>query len=163
MTARYLSFGVCLSIAIVPQFGCKYVARKIAEKTIEKSTGAQNVSLDDKGGVRATNAKGEHVQLGGGATLPEEWPSFLPLYKDAKVLGSTSAGKKKTAILEVTATPDEVVRFYENALKGAGYGDKQLVQFGPTRALTMKNGASQANVAVIAQNTEKISVTIAFE
>jgi len=153
-----LALAAVLCLLIAPQWGCKWMARKITEKAIERSSGANDVQLDEQGGIRATTSEGD-VQIGG-ATLPAGWPAYLPTYKDARVLGTTSDGKAMTGIFEVQATPEALMAFYEEKLKASGFSDKQTAAFGPTRTLTMKKGKSAVHVAVLGGNDARINVTM---
>jgi hypothetical protein len=90
-----LIVSVVMVLAIVFSLtSCGKAVEKITEKAIEASVdnvtdSNVEVSTDDTG-VTISNEQGE-VQIGGNATIPENWPSEIPLYPDLKITASSSS------------------------------------------------------------------------
>lgn len=87
----------------------------------------ETVSLDaSQEGVTMTNEKGETATFGATAGAPKNLPSWVPTYPGGNVQGSydaTSSTEGRSAMFSVT-TPDsvdDVMTFYENKLKEAGF------------------------------------------
>jgi protein involved in sex pheromone biosynthesis len=93
-------------------------------------------------------------------TLPPDFPSDIPMYKDAKILGTTQARTQTTVTFEITDRIPAIADFYQNELKKAGYesdsGNASLIDEKST-ILAYKKGGKTFNF-MYNRNEEK-SVT----
>ncbi len=116
-----VSIAVCVML-IFSLGGCaQRVATKMIEKALEQS-GAGDVDVDlDKGEVNITDKEGNEMSIGG-ADLPKDWPSVVPVSKDIKVqstFSQTTDGKKGwTVVGNIDGSAEAIYQYYKNELSG---------------------------------------------
>jgi hypothetical protein len=114
-----VSAGIALCIILIFSLGgcAQRVATKMIEKAIEQS-GAQDVDIDlDEGEVNITDEEGNEMSIGG-ADLPEDWPSVVPVSSDIEVMSTfsqTTDGKKGwTVVGNIKGSAEAIYQYYKN-------------------------------------------------
>jgi hypothetical protein len=154
-------------LAVVALAGCG-LAEKAVEKATEKAIGgiaekvveeATGISVDEKDGTVTIKGEGEDGQeltiSGGGGKVLEGFP--LPVYPGAEVndTGSLTLGDHTsfTGDFTVKGKFDDVVEFYENAMKEKGVAE-------PTR---LESGSNDYKSVMLMGQSETESGTISIE
>jgi hypothetical protein len=147
---KRIAFVVLLAVL---SFGCGKLREKLAGKAVEEgSSGQVNVS---SGGVTVTTPTGT-AQVGVGASLPDGWPSSVPVYPGARIQSSMGTPVGKTIIFTTTDSQQKVHDYYKSELKSFKLAAD--INANGATVLSFKDGAK--NVAVnIANNTVTLSVT----
>lgn len=153
-----LAASVILSLS-VSLLGCnkikEKIAEKVAEKAIEGATG-QNVDYDSSSGGSVTikdPKTGATAQAGSTASLPDDWPSSVPVYPSSKVQASLNTPKGKSVSFMADATPDEVATFYKSKLSGLKMGAE--MNLGAARMLNFSGPARDVNVTITTNEGQK--------
>ena len=108
------SIVVCVML-VFSLGGCaQRVATKMIEKALEQS-GAGDVDIDlDKGEVNITDEEGNEMSIGG-ADLPKDWPSVVPVSNDIEVqstFSQTTDGKKGWTVIGLFSGSGEALYDY---------------------------------------------------
>lgn len=142
--------GFVLIVSVLGGAGCSKIREKIEEKATEKAiegaTGGA-VKIDNGNGtVTLTNKdKGTTATVGAQAKLPDHWPSDVPVYPGASIVGSVDSDDGQMVTLESTDAPDKVISFYKSKL--SSYKKEGEMDTGDFKLLTMKSGQHQVAVA----------------
>lgn len=125
--------GILVLLLMVAAVSCQQAAQKaaegVAERAIERSSDGK-VSADISGDtMKITDAEtGEEtiVKTGkGGQDMPEGWPEELPKFPNSTIISSvgteTPEGKAYHVAFHSSATPQDVVDFYNEKAEAAGY------------------------------------------
>jgi hypothetical protein len=117
---------VVISAALVLSLGgcTEKIASKLVEKAIEgaaaKSGDSVDINLED-GAVKMTDEQGNEVSLGG-TTVPDGWPSSVPINDKIKIAFSGSSKNDGKANWNVSGTYDgkgqELYDWYKSKLSG---------------------------------------------
>jgi hypothetical protein len=161
MRSRTITVAALVVCAIALTFfasGCGFLAQKAAEKTIEGATGNKVDINGDKVSVQAED--GTKVEVGGEQKLPEGFPTEVPIYAGAKIVGSTTAagGESQTSYTVSYLAPDEmavVARWYTSKLKSGGWKSVMTAQTGDGAIMASERGDLTVNVSVNPSSTEK--------
>ena len=125
--------GILLLTLLILAAGCQQAAQKAAEGMAERAIEAQSdgkVSADISGDTMKIVDKetGEEtvVKAGkGGQSMPEGWPEELPKFPNSTIRSSvgseTPQGKAFHIAFHSSATPKDVVDFYNEKAEAAGY------------------------------------------
>ncbi len=122
------------------------------ERTVETEAG--DLTFEAEGDRVVISGEQEGVgeisgQFGEDAEVPEAFPKDLPLYPDAKVMGSMLAGGGGMITLQSGDDPDEVVDFYREKLVDEGWTISAEMDLGEQRVLAVekegRNGAVQVS------------------
>lgn len=114
------------------------------------------ISVQDKNGNVAVSGNGQHfsihssdgkstvnIDTNGGAAVGS-LPSFISVYPGAKVMtsatGTSTSGTGGTLVLEIKASPAEVLGFYKQKATGAGFKEEASMNMGGTQMFTAKSG-----------------------
>jgi hypothetical protein len=146
-----LAFSLLLS-------GCSQAVEKAveekAERDIEKATGKE-VEIDtEKNKVEVETEEGKaEIQTGEEASLPEDFPSDFPIYKEARATASfsteTEGGKGYQVMLSTTDDFNKVVDYYKSELEKAGYKIVSTIsQTGKSQAFYFENKKTGASGTV---------------
>lgn len=117
---------VIISAALILSMsGCaQQIASKLVEKAIEGAAAKSGDSVDidlDNGAVKMTDESGNEVNLGG-TTIPDGWPSSVPVNDKIKIAFSGSSktdGKSNWNISGTyTGTGQELYDWYKSKLSG---------------------------------------------
>jgi hypothetical protein len=88
----------------------------MVEEAIESETGGE-VDLDSEAGsVSVTGPEGETMEVGESVALPEDLPSFIPIYPDSTPRMVMRTGDGMQITLEVAEAASEVVSWYRDEL-----------------------------------------------
>jgi len=116
----------------------------------------QNITIHGKDGNVAISGDGQHftihssdgkstvdINTNGGASVGN-LPSFVSVYPGAKVMtsatGTSATGTGGTLVLEIKASPAEVLGFYKQKAAGAGFKEEASMNMGGTQMFTAKSG-----------------------
>lgn len=126
------------------------------ERAIEQSAGGDvDVDMDRDGSVRVTGDNGEeyNVSAGNNVSLPDNWPSSVPLPSNVNIsyAGSMNAGDAETAGLSVVYTTKdsatEVAEYFKSTLEKEGWEIQATMATGDGSMVTASKGEEE-NVAV---------------
>ena len=117
---------VAISAALVLSMGgcAQQIASKLVEKAIEGAAAKSGDSVDinlDNGEVKMTDEEGNEVSLGG-TTVPDGWPSSVPVNDKIKIAFSGSSKTDGKSNWNVSGTYDgtgqELYDWYKSKLSG---------------------------------------------
>lgn len=146
-----MKLTIALVALVLATTGCNKIKEKIAEKAAEKAietaTGAEDVDLNgSSGGVTVKDGKGGVVKVGTAAKLPDDWPSSVPVYPDAKVTASFSTNDGKMVHLQTKASVEDVAKFYKQKM-GAFTKEAEL-DLGESKTLGYKKDKETVSILV---------------
>lgn len=109
-----------------------------------------------KGKVKVKTGKGE-AEIETGAELPKNWPQDMPVYKSAKITGSTSIKGEGNAVtlslvLETSDSVVQVQKFYQTTLPNEGWDI--------TQTSTTATGEEEAAIFTVAKGKRTGIITI---
>ena len=118
---RNVALVVATAALLVGSAGCGKIADKaseqIAERIIEKQTGGKVDIQKDGEKIKIETDEGT---ITGGASIPDGWPSDIPLPKDLRVIGGSAIKDGDQTVYSVagssSASRDEIKNLYANAL-----------------------------------------------
>ncbi len=117
-SVRWLALVLVVGVAACSPGAC---AERMVEEAIEAETGAE-VDVDaESGTMSVTGPDGETMQVGESVSLPENLPSFIPIYPDSVPRMVMNMGGVMQITLEVDETASEVVSWYRNQLEANGF------------------------------------------
>lgn len=165
-TSRSLASGTFARAAIafalggmlVSQSGCKWLARKAAEKAIEKSTGAKEVDLGSSGGtIDIQDKNGSRVVTGQSVKLPSDWPSYIPTYPGSKIQTSVTNPERHeyTASMMTTDDADKVMAYYKSQMTSSGFKSTASANMPGFRSDSFKHTDGREVVVTIIGNDPK--------
>jgi len=122
---KIILVSASIAICIMLVFSLGGCAQKVATKMIEKAleqSGAENVDIDlDEGEVNITDEEGNEMSIGG-ADLPDDWPSVVPVSNDIEVMSTfsqTTDGKKGwTVVGNIKGSTEDIYQYYKNEFSG---------------------------------------------
>jgi hypothetical protein len=143
--------------------GCSAVTDKVTEKAAEKAaesaikgaTGA-DVDIDKEGNsIKVKNDKGDEMEIGNSeGKIPDGFPSDIPIYEGAKIVGNvktSEGGKTNFAVtLDTNDDPSKVLEFYKGELENNGYKISSATEMGAGNAVLSfeKNGKGVGGVTI---------------
>lgn len=98
---------------------------------------------------------------GAGAATPAFMNGEVPLYKGARVIKTKTYGANTTAELQATATPQELVDFYKQAMSAKGWETGMAMVQGNMGVLQLKKAGVQLVIKAQGQGqTSKVSMAL---
>jgi len=117
-SVRWLALVLVVGVAACNPGAC---AERMVEEAIEAETGGE-VNVDaESGALSVTGPEGQTMQVGESVPLPEDLPSFIPIYPDSTTRLAMNMGGAMQIALEVDATSSEVVSWYRTQLEANGF------------------------------------------
>ncbi len=120
MTIRY---GIILIMVVLLFLGSSSCTKKTVYKDKEGS-----VTVEQKGESGKVTVKTEEgeAQIEAGKKLPENWPADMPVYKNAKIISSSSINAEQGAAslnvaVETSDGVEKVKSYYEKNLPAEGW------------------------------------------
>ena len=119
---RYWVLAACA--ALWAASGCEKITEKVTEtvieRAIEKETGGEVDIEADKGvSFKGKDNQGREVIYDAkSGTVPDTWPSDVPVYPGVTVKASLQGNGNRTLVLESSDSPEKVVAFYKAKLGG---------------------------------------------
>lgn len=149
-----------LAIALIGP-GCS-CGQKLAEKAVESSTNSDIDISDDKFTVNTNEGS---MQWGEGAELPDDFPSDVPIYKNAKVTSSSTstADQGYSASLSTTDSQSTVADYYKAELEKQGWTIDDSYTASDTSGKSTSYYASKGDRDLtigVYKYTDEVSVTI---
>ena len=130
---------------------------KMTERALERATdGAYDVDIDEDGSMQITGGEGEEMNITSGknATLPDEWPSSVPLLPDATIEYAAAVRDGDGGVtLTVTYITDQAVS------EVVGYYETELIDNGWTIEATM-NVAGSLMISASNDNDEEVVLNV---
>jgi hypothetical protein len=150
-----------LALSLLALGGCDRIketlARKAAEKVVEKATGT-DVDLGSSSGTVTVRDPKSGAVIQAGASLPDGWPSSAaPLYPGAKIVGSVSTPEGKHVTFTTKDSPAQVDAFYKAKLPGK---QEAALDMGDSKMLTKKDGKT-SYIATIGKGGDETTVQLA--
>ena len=170
MDSRILRLiGIACLVSVLAAFGigvsgCSSIAEQAVEEIVEESTG---IEVDEDGEqVTITGEDGETLEIGGGTTLPDDFPSDVPVY-DGEIVSSTSfsAGEGQSYSVGIMADDAfaDVVDWYKAEFLSEAWevvGETTAdVDGSSTAILAYRKGEMEAGITVI-EDSESPEVNI---
>ncbi len=163
MNYRVIIVALCAVVLALGATGCQ----RAIERTMEETTGIRVDENEER--ITITGDDGEEFTMeGSDASLPDDWPSDVPLYPDAELESSTALRMSDTVQLTASwSTSDDVndvYDWYRSELPAEGWeiaGDFSMEQNGQRTAnITTSKGDSEANVFIGDQSDGATGITI---
>ena len=145
--------GILLLTLLVLAAGCQQAAQKAAEGMAERAIEAQSdgkISADISGDtVKIVDKEtGEETTLKtgkGGQSMPEGWPAELPKYPNSTIISSMGSESPQGKVYHVTfhtsATPQDVVDFYNEKAEAAGYKKLRDLEMPEGHSIAYESGS----------------------
>jgi hypothetical protein len=134
------------------------------EETVETESGSFTVETEGKG-VRISGEDEEagaiSGQFGENAEIPDGFPKDVPIYPDAKVLGSMVTGEGTILTLQTADDPGKVTAFYREKLSKEGWSLASEIDLGGQRMLAIEKGERSGAVQISREGDDtNILVTV---
>lgn len=146
-----------LSIAVfLSAVGCTRSSQTIASPDgkvtySDKAKDAPTMTFTGKNGEKVT------MDVNSGK-VPADYPSDIPVYKDAKVTLAQSVSDKngRNLILETKDSADKVAAFYKSGLESRGWKMEGTVATGELNMITASKNGKQFVVQINNSNEQRI-------
>ena len=113
-SVRWLALVLVVGVAACSPGAC---AERMVEEAIEAETGGE-VDLDSESGeLSVSGPDGETMQVGESVPLPDDLPSFIPIYPNSVPRLVINTGEGMQISLEVAETASAVVSWYRSQLE----------------------------------------------
>ncbi|MEY3783855.1 MAG: hypothetical protein RLZZ230_177 [Candidatus Parcubacteria bacterium] len=150
---KWIIIGVVVVLSLFV-FRTVFSPENMAERIIEQAAnGDYDVDINKDGSVKIVGGEGEKINMttGKSATLPDGWPSSVPLLSDAKigysaVVNETEGGANFTVTYETSREITEVVTFYKEELVAKGWKIEAVVATGDGSMLSASNDEDESVV-----------------
>jgi hypothetical protein len=166
ITISVLSVAIMLVLMLG---GCtQNLAAKIAEKAIENAAAKDGESVDvnlDEGQVNITDEEGNEVSLGG-TTVPEGWPSVVPVNENITIQFSSSQKTDNKMTYSISGlyngTSEDLYNFYKGALKSFTVDSDSVTDSGEDgKFYNLQFSNDKYTVSVfVTDNNEEVTVII---
>jgi hypothetical protein len=156
---RYLLLVILASFVVF--IGCgKKVEEKVAEKILEAQTGGKaDVDIsDDKMSIKTKDGEFK-MDAGDDVKLPENFPSDVYVYKNAKVKMSIGGPKGNTVSFQTKDPAEKVAEKYKKEMKTKGWSQEMAMEMGEGSSLTFKKGERVAQI-MMAREDESTMITV---
>ena len=123
------------------------------ENAVEQAAGDAidgDVDVDlDNGGISITSSDGTQVQIGGNATIPDSWPSAIPVFEGGTLASVTASadGASVSAVWFTDQAPADAIASYDALMTAAGYVPAENVVVGLDAARYTGNGYTVSTLA----------------
>ena len=123
---KTLAALAALALGITGLVGCSNPADEVAEQLTEElveAGGDGNVDVDiDDESMTITDDEGNEMAVGEGVSIPDTWPSAVPLFEGGTVVMSTvQPDVAASAVWETDASVEEAADAYDAQLTSAGF------------------------------------------
>lgn len=148
----FLALFLIFSVVLI---SCsKSPEEKALEKYVEQKTGGK-VKVDaSQGKVEIQDKEGKAtITMGGAVDVPAGFPKDVPIYPNAKVLSSATAGDMFHILLESQDPAEKIAGTYKERMKAEGWKETTAVNIGSTVTIAYEKDKRNATVAV--SQTEK--------
>lgn len=142
------SFAVVFALS---SFGCGRLREKLAHKAVEEGSSGNVTVTTPTGTVQTTS--------GGGAKLPDGWPSSVPLYPGASVTASMGTPVAKSVVFSTTDSAQKVHDYYKAEVKGMKLATD--IDANGSKVMAFRDGGKTVSVT-IAQGTQVTISAAAF-
>lgn len=111
----------------------------------EKGKDSGSLTVTGKDGQKAT------LDFGGAGKVPDDYPKDVPVYKNAKVMMSTSVAEKngRSLVLESSDDTAKIAAFYKKELESGGWKIESTVAAGEMNMVTATKDNRQAMIQII--------------
>lgn len=121
---------------------------KLAETILQHEAGP-GTDVDVNGNAVTIKSNEGAVTVGGGS-LPEGWPSDVPLYAGASVQYSGKNADGSSGVIAIsTDTTEKVVAYYKAEMEKNGWKSKQTMIAGGANASLYEKGDKNVSVAIM--------------
>lgn len=163
MSYRIIIVALCIAALALGVTGCQ----RAVERAVEGATG---VKVDQKGeSVTVTGDDGEELTISGkGGSLPDDWPSDIPVYPGVELVSSSSMRIGDSAHMTVAWTTSDDVNdayeWYRDKLPSAGWeitSDFTMEQNGERMAnLSSAKGSTEIHIFIGDEHDGSTLITI---
>lgn len=156
---RLLTAGGTGLLALTTVTACSGVseqaAQTMAEQAVEGAIGGDVDITDDS--MTVTDAEGNEMAVGSDITIPDTWPSDVPLFDGTLAVASVQADGTAYAMWTTDLDPASAAEAYAEALTAAGYSMTQDATMGgmvireyssATRTVSVVSGASDGSTSL---------------
>lgn len=155
---------VALAFGLTVAAGCQSIADKAAETAVEKATG---VKVDTKGEKVTISTDEGEATISSDAKLPDDFPSDVPIYDDAKIgtamTNEVQGGKSYLVGMESDDDAAEVFDWYKKAFEDEGWKITSTMEVGDSvGGLSAEKGDVRVSLAIGygAEKKADISLTV---
>lgn len=159
--------GVLVVLGIVGSIMAGLFAKKVAEKGAESILSkATNGAVDiDTKNNSVTISTGDGTTTIGSQKLPSDFPSDIPVYTDATVLGSvTGTSQDAGGVFVSLNTSDsltDVKAFYESELPKNGWTNEDTTTLGTIVNIASEKGDKRLSVTITPYENNQVHITLA--
>ena len=123
---KALAALAALALGITGLVGCSSPSDELAERVTEElveAGGDGNVDVDiNDESMTITDDEGNEMAVGEGASIPNTWPSDVPLFESGSVVMSTvQPDVAASAVWETDASVEDAAAAYDAQLTDAGF------------------------------------------
>ncbi len=138
-------------------------AERAAERAIERAGGG-NADVDLRGDTATYKSDEGSVTVGENVSLPNDWPSDVPVVRDAKIYyamssNPTTGGSGMGAMFGTTQSVSDVIGYYKNELPKQGWTIEGEFNVAGASMISATKGDRSLSVS-IASGDDETSVTI---
>ena len=138
-----LAVGILILVSAILLSGCK--------KTADKKTGTYNYKNEKSEG---------RAEVGENLKMPDNFPSNVPVYKNAKVIATNTNKADKAELIVVTLETDDSLKdvgeFYEKELAKNGFDIENRFDTDKSIALSTRKGDMSVVIAITRNNDKTI-------
>ena len=160
--------GVGLLI-VSNMFSPERMTERAVEQAFEEQGIDADINTDGDGSVNytVTGENGENIQMQAGedVSLPDGWPSNIPLVDDAQITyaGTVAGNEGDTNYMVSYQTTDsltDIVSFYSDAFKANGWSTISNVATGDSIMLGTEYGENGSVAVYAVKDAEGVAVTL---
>lgn len=153
---RLAALAAAAALALPALAACGNVAETAAENAAEQVAedimGGGDVEIDDNS-MTVTDAEGNEMAVGEGISVPDTWPSDVPLYDGGELsMVTVQADGSAYAMWTLSGDPAGAMDAYTALLEDAGYSMEQDADLGGTLMREFRN--ADRTVSVVAGEGE---------
>jgi hypothetical protein len=160
-------FVVSATLAISMGGCAQQIASKLVEKAVEGAAAKSGDSVDinlDNGEVKMTDESGNEVSLGG-TTVPEGWPSSVPVNDKIKISFSGSSktdGKSNWNVSGTyTGTGQELYDWYKSKLSGMTTDSDSVFEADGEKTYSLQSSDTKYVVTLwVTENKTEVAVIL---
>jgi major membrane immunogen (membrane-anchored lipoprotein) len=113
----------------------------------------------------AVNTKDAKITVAGGnasVALPDNFPKDLPIMPGGSVKGVIKAGEATSIQMVVSASPQEVAKYYQDSLNGQGWKVENTIAAGKVTMFTAVKDTRQASFQIGDNDGKNAAVMISL-
>jgi hypothetical protein len=101
------------------------------------------------------------VKLGDGQKIPDDWPSDVPIPRDAKVLSTVTAygganqKPSQSVIIQTTIKQEQLMKDYRSQLEAEGWTISSMTNFNQMTSISAEKSSKSRNLVALSVNYDE--------